>query len=82
MAKEDAVDKRKALTSGPIITVRHREFLFYLFPHGEKSTFQQTLFDGLFSLHVNWSATCATLYCPGAAKSPARKAGLFIQRAD
>ncbi|HGM5338675.1 hypothetical protein [Serratia marcescens] len=61
MAKEDAADKRKILTSGPIITDLHCEFLFYLLPHGEESTFQQTLFDALFSLHVNGIATGAPL---------------------
>lgn len=47
MSREDAVDKRKALTSGQIIAELHSAFLFYLFPYKAESMFQQTLFDAL-----------------------------------
>lgn len=91
MSREDAVDKRKALTSGQIIAELHSAFLFYLFPTKQNRCFNKPCSMPYVTLHANWGAIYASLFprnsamsayavlcCHSTAKSPARQAGLFI----
>ncbi len=62
MSRKDAVDKRKALTSGQIIAELHSAFLFYLFPTKQNRCFNKPCSMPYVTLHANWGAIYASLF--------------------